>query len=312
MYLHSISLKSQGIARDVAFTQGKTRRTLPLKVQTLSMERAYAVLRFAFSDKLALAGLVLAIVLVVLDKAGKLKGPMLLLLLAVAAVMTLPLALGNPWVSDATPTTLKFARGMLMVCVISLLYAGIAVWITTGDTERKVKTIGAVASPQIQQAGYLFMSGIQVFPEYSVISAGKRLKFRVTFTNNGSRPVDDTRSIVGINIAWEILSRDMELKAARDFREWINSRLDQDKLLKGPQVAPGASVYSDVMSEPLEPRQADAVLKGTGHVRLYIWAGWKTEDGHNPELGHCVRLITPKSKQIVQGNATDWEICPFT
>jgi hypothetical protein len=165
--------------------------------------------------------------------------------------------------------------------------------------------------PPVQEEGYLIMSGIEVFPEYSILSAGKRIKFRVTFTNSGSRPVDDTRMIVGINISWEILSRDMEIEAARNFRGWINSRLEQDKLLKGPQIAPGNSPYSDIISEPLEPRQVKAVLAGTGHIRLYIWARWKTEDGNNPEIGHCVRLITPKSKQIVQAKGTDWEVCPF-
>jgi len=53
-----------------------------------------------FDRVLAITGIVAAIVLVVLDKAGKLKGPFLLALLGVAALMTLPLALGNSWVKD--------------------------------------------------------------------------------------------------------------------------------------------------------------------------------------------------------------------
>jgi hypothetical protein len=76
-------------------------------------------------------GIVLAIVLVVLDKAGKLKGPMLLVLLAVAACMTLPLAMGTPWVSDAASGILRFTRGMFLVFFVGLVYSALAMWIST-------------------------------------------------------------------------------------------------------------------------------------------------------------------------------------
>jgi hypothetical protein len=52
-------------------------------------------MELTFDRILGILGIVSAIVLVVLDKAGKLKGPVLFGLLGVAALMTLPIALGN-------------------------------------------------------------------------------------------------------------------------------------------------------------------------------------------------------------------------
>ena len=57
------------------------------------------MLNISFSDGIGVLGLVLAIILVVLDKAGKVKGGFVFVLLFVAAVMTLFLALGNSWVT---------------------------------------------------------------------------------------------------------------------------------------------------------------------------------------------------------------------
>ncbi|MGA2992701.1 MAG: hypothetical protein ABSD88_19705 [Candidatus Korobacteraceae bacterium] len=85
--------------------------------------------RFSLSDIIGVAGIVLAVVLVVLDKAGKLKGHWLFILLAVAAFMTLFIAIGNPWVMDA-PLRWKIWRGMLMFCIVVLTYSGIALWIS--------------------------------------------------------------------------------------------------------------------------------------------------------------------------------------
>jgi len=74
--------------------------------------------KVSFSDGLAIAGLILAIVLVVLDKAGKLKGPRLLALLGVAACMAIPLLFSVPWVSDSQPGLVLFARRALMISLL--------------------------------------------------------------------------------------------------------------------------------------------------------------------------------------------------
>jgi hypothetical protein len=95
--------------------------------------------RIGLGDAIGIAGIVLAIVLLVLDKAGKLKGPMLLVLLAVAAVMTLPLVLDNTWVGDAPSGMLKFSRAMLMFFVVGAAYSALAVWIS-GEPENLVSS----------------------------------------------------------------------------------------------------------------------------------------------------------------------------
>jgi hypothetical protein len=69
------------------------------------------------------------LVLVALDKADKLKGPLPLILLAIAAAMTLPLTLGNAWVAEATPGMLRIVRSMMMVSIVVLVYALLVNWI---------------------------------------------------------------------------------------------------------------------------------------------------------------------------------------
>jgi hypothetical protein len=86
--------------------------------------------KLALGDYLGIAGIVLTLVLIVLDKAGKLKGPILLVLLGVAAIMTLPLVLGNSWVGDAPSGMLKFTRGALLCFVVGVVYSVIAIWVS--------------------------------------------------------------------------------------------------------------------------------------------------------------------------------------
>jgi hypothetical protein len=78
---------------------------------------------------LAVFGLVLTIVLLVLDKAEKLKGPVLYRLLALAAVMTLPLVLGNPFVAEASASW-KYWLRTLAVSGVALIYWAIGIWIS--------------------------------------------------------------------------------------------------------------------------------------------------------------------------------------
>jgi len=91
------------------------------------------MLKISFSDGLAVAGIVSGIILVALDKAGKLKGPLPVVLLAVAALMTLPLAIGNPWVAEAASGALRLSRGMLLVFAVGLIYSALLMWISTDD-----------------------------------------------------------------------------------------------------------------------------------------------------------------------------------
>ncbi|MGO9864055.1 MAG: hypothetical protein ACLPLR_10635 [Terriglobales bacterium] len=90
-------------------------------------------LRTSFSlDGVGIAGIILAIVCLVLDKAGKLKGGLLIGLLCLAGVMTLFLAIGNSFVLDA-PTKWKLWRGLLTFSLVAFVYSGLAIWISGGS-----------------------------------------------------------------------------------------------------------------------------------------------------------------------------------
>jgi hypothetical protein len=88
--------------------------------------------RVSFADGIGIVGIILAVVCLVLDKAGKLKGGWLVGLLVLAGAMTLFLAIGNSWVLDA-PQKWKLWRGLLMSSLVALTYSGLAIWITVGE-----------------------------------------------------------------------------------------------------------------------------------------------------------------------------------
>lgn len=89
--------------------------------------------RVGFQDAFAFASVALTIVLLVLDKAGKLRGPRLFVLLALAALMMLPVAIGNSWVLDARTTALIVSRGLLALFAVGLIFSIVAVWISNEE-----------------------------------------------------------------------------------------------------------------------------------------------------------------------------------
>src|SRR5580704_4602958 len=119
--------------------------------------------RFSFSDIVGVAGIVLAVVLIVLDKGGKLKGQWLFILLALAAAMTLCIAVGNTWVMDA-PLGWKVWRASLMVCAVALLYSGVALWISPSSRDGK----GEIAPPQKKTPSFVFVFGAPLGDNHSV------------------------------------------------------------------------------------------------------------------------------------------------
>jgi hypothetical protein len=113
--------------------------------------------RFSFSDIIGVAGMVLAFVLIVLDKAGKLKGHWLYILLAVAAFMTLFIAIGNTWVMDAA-LGWRIWRGSLMFCTVVLTYSGIALWISPVPRSGSESAAAPLTSPK-KLPSFVFVFG---------------------------------------------------------------------------------------------------------------------------------------------------------
>lgn len=89
--------------------------------------------KISLSDGLAIGGVVLTTVLVALDKAGKLNGPLPLMLLFIAALMTVPLALGNSWVLGESSKTTRIFRKLIMLSVVVLIYSALVYWIFPGN-----------------------------------------------------------------------------------------------------------------------------------------------------------------------------------
>src|ERR1700682_4061484 len=81
---------------------------------------------------IAVEGIALGTVLLALDRAGKLKGVLLLALLALAVCMLTPVVLTIPWVSHAAPGSQLWARRLLMLFALGVLWAGLCVWVTAG------------------------------------------------------------------------------------------------------------------------------------------------------------------------------------
>lgn len=141
--------------------------------------------KIGFSDGVGILGIVLAIVLLVLDKAGKLKGGWLFGLLCLAAGMTLFIALGNTWVMDS-PSQWKLWRNMFMVALVCLVYSGLAIWIAEPIPSRSAETTkNPSISPtnvDIAPAGFISFVGI--------ITGGKAPMIQ---ENQTDTPLDDVR-----------------------------------------------------------------------------------------------------------------------
>ena len=113
--------------------------------------------KISASDCIGVVGIALTILLVILDKADKLKGGWLYGLLVVAGVMTLFIAVGNGWVMDA-PGKWKMWRGASMVCVVALLYSGVALWIRPSLTEAESRETSEPPSAKSSDRVSLFNS----------------------------------------------------------------------------------------------------------------------------------------------------------
>ena len=112
------------------------------------------------------------------------KNPLtLLVMLCVAAFLTLPLALGNPWVSAAASWIVRFVRGMLMICIVGLVFSLLAVWILT-EQPKEAMTGGAKpgvveAKPSLSGLQVLTLIDASQHPPGSVVSG---IKWRPGFT----------------------------------------------------------------------------------------------------------------------------------
>jgi hypothetical protein len=95
---------------------------------------------------LGVGGVVFATVLLVLDKAGKLKGPLLLILLAIALCMLIPILFSIPWVAHASPGSQVWARRLFMTFLVGVLWASLSVWVTSGIPNKDSEPVEHLSS----------------------------------------------------------------------------------------------------------------------------------------------------------------------
>ena len=108
--------------------------------------------KLSASDGIGVAGLILTLVLVVLDKSGNLTGPVLSTLLALAAAITLCAAFSMSWVSDAASSRGRWMRRAVAIIAVLAIFSGIAAWTRAGWPAPKEKVATNSPSPISQLA----------------------------------------------------------------------------------------------------------------------------------------------------------------
>jgi len=111
------------------------------------------VSRLSFSDRLAVFALIVTIILLVLDKAEKLKGTLLIWLLAFCAVLALPMLFSMSPVSDAPTTLAVVFRRILATSLLVAVWASVVLWIQPDQkpvAAELAKTAGTLASEDAQ------------------------------------------------------------------------------------------------------------------------------------------------------------------
>lgn len=140
-------------------------------------------IEITFDRVVALLGIALAIVLVVLDKAGKLKGPILFWLLVLAALMCIPLAIGNSWVKDTPWGILRVSKGLLMVSIVAMAYSILAIWVSSPSEDEANKP-----PPSPSQATFINVEVAQIDYGLPLITSKHAAELELRFKNGGAYP----------------------------------------------------------------------------------------------------------------------------
>lgn len=265
-------------------------------------------MELTFDRILGIAGLVLAIVLVVLDKAGKLRGPILLVLLGIAALMVLPVALGISWVRDSPWGMLRFSKCSLMFSVVAISYSVLAIWISppqfgppSGEEEKRYETGKYAALNASRVLAYYFPSP---FP------ANQSLRLRFLVANNGNEPAT---KIYGAGKIF-LLHDDTDVKQKRAVNEFEKEW--QPLLVQLRTQNPGQILQPPRQGQPLdeggpEPtgriineREREWILQGKRIVLVVAAVRYEDSNGEY-ELQFC-RYLTPPAGSLANWSVSTW------
>lgn len=253
---------------------------------------------------LAILGIVFGIVLVVLDKAGKLKGQVLYLLLGIAVAMLLPLALGNSWVAHSSGMR-RFSKGMLMVCLVRGIYAILAIWISPlGDKHTEDDSRATPAHPEtyLQFARTAFQipaNGHRIFV------AGHTATVTMVVQNAASVGVARDAVIAG-GLAFIAPGEGLGTKEEDKFNQFRSAWLSQLPKMKGDEIGAGDNRVRDIATKPLQKE----LVSGLENEQVYLYffgiIKWMDETG-TWETQSCSHLLVKRS-DLKSGNAV-WKQC---
>jgi hypothetical protein len=259
--------------------------------------------KLGFSDGLALVGLALTLVLIVLDKAGKLKGPILLILLALAAAMVLPVALGTSWVSDAESGMLKFSRGLFVVFIIGVVYSGLAVWISGDETPRENASLSKERDGSAELKFKHAALGFFV-PSGSAFIKDRAVQLRAVYENTS----DNTAKRVSANGVLCFIASGQGMRE-REEEEWRKFRASWLTSLQGTlkEELEGHKEKSfDVETDPLSLEEEQDLRSGT--KLAYFMAAIKWTDSTGEYETNICRYFSPNERGTTDAPAV-WHDC---
>lgn len=246
--------------------------------------------KISLSDGLAVAGLVLAILLAVLDKAEKLKsGPMLFLLLTLAFVMTLPLAIGNAWVVGAGSIVAKVTRSLLLIFMSATVFSSIAVWITPKSSESTLTHDGSAE---------LTIEDIQADP----FSGGKELKLAFNVKNSGAGDAIDVYSAYYLFVRSGLSGDAIEsAKAMKDGMhhfsvQWPALRRAQKETRNVGTVPRRKTIPLFVIKHPISPKEREDIFGG--RTFAVVFGAVRYRDGKGIHEVAICRYLQPPFDQV--------------
>lgn len=272
-------------------------------------------MELTFDRILGFLGIISAIVLLVLDKAGKLKGPVLLVLLGVAAVMTLPLALANSWFKDTPWSMLKFSKGAFMVSLVAICYSAVAIWISPagGKVESSESATGNQGTTDTKHNKFFIqINKPEILQQYSNIVPGKQWGGNVRSYNPGPERLFN---VFGFSKAYvEASAESSDTKVTAKFRSAVEQAREQylsGKIVGMPEVGVGDGPWGTVLTDPLTEEQVNGIFDGS--VRIYIasWAIWRDGQNNVDTAFKCLWL-QPLPKRAYSKSEIIWHFCEST
>lgn len=269
-------------------------------------------MRVSFSDTIGIFGIVMAIVLVVLDKAGKLKGQWLFTLLFIAGIMTLFIAIGNDWVQDA-PKQWKWWRAIFMFCLVALAYSWVAIWIEGSPIENAEVKNSESNGAQLHNPGQTTQTHQTLSAEQ--IADAVASKLRTAPHSEPAKPAakPSAPQIVRLGVGPDAYKDITDLQLIK----WVNDEADKieslaEQAMQPPQngMSPNAMLwrfnndFNDCCAQDLKDMRAELLRrlgpKGKDNDEIEEWTALFPADKY-PMIPPNAKYVLPQSLRSYAG-----------